>query len=46
MRKVKKSNMAKKKTVEKALNLDSIYLIVEITYVRHVTPANSLKREI
>jgi len=46
MRKVKKSNMAKKKTVEKALNLDSIYLIVEITYMRHVTPAHSLKREI
>lgn len=46
MRKGKKSNMAKKKTVEKVLNIDSILFNCEITYVRHVTPAHSLKREI
>lgn len=39
--------MAKKKTTEKALNIDNIYIIiVEIICVRHVTPAHSLKKEI
>ena len=40
MRKGKKSNMAKKKTVEKALNLDSILFNCRDYLVRHVTQAH------
>ena len=41
-----KNNMAKKKTAEKALNIDHIYLTVEIFCGRHVIRVHFLKKEI